>query len=134
MRQLWHRAAELFLPSQERVIDIDEACAYRDRALDAPRSIARIDIPASPVERLGSHTVDADAETYSIESAGACLVLRTAKKGGSNALASMFYADEHVLQFGRISEREVDMAERLVTAPCHKVEAIALVQSRQPEN
>ena len=96
-RQLWHQAAESFLPSQERVIDIDESCANLDRSLHASRSIARIDIPASAVERLSSYTSDADAETYSIEAAGACLVLCTANKGGSNALASMFHADEHVL-------------------------------------
>lgn len=46
----------------------------------------------------------------------------------------MFCSDVHVLQLGRIGEREVDVAERLVTCPSHEVEAVALVHPRQPEN
>jgi hypothetical protein len=51
-----------------------------------------------------------------------------------NAAAAVLGAHGHVMKLRRISQRQVDVAERLIAFPSDEVEAVALMESCEPKH
>ena len=124
---------EPLLPGQERVVDLDRPGADLDRALDALRRESGVDVAARAVQgcRL---ILDADCDPEPVAAVRTDLPLGGRDQRGRDAAAAVLAAHGDVMNFSRIRQRQVDVAERLVTVPGHEVEAIALVESREREH
>ena len=124
--------AKLFLPGQERVVDLDGPRADDHRSDDALWRDARIDVPQLAVEALRRSVGIAHGDSDPVEAACFGLCLGGLGQLGGDAEAAVGFTHGDVLKFGRIAERQVGVSERLLAVPSHQVEAIA-AEARKPQ-
>src|ERR1051326_2575692 len=124
---------EALLPGKQGVVNVDIAGTNGDGALHPPRRHACIRKAALAVERLRRDVVFADLEPEPIEPVPSGILFRYRRQRRRDTPAPVLRAHLHILQLRRIRERQVRMPERLLVLPRHQVEAVALVQPRQPK-
>src|SRR3954452_606982 len=90
-------SAQLLLPGQKRVVDLEQAAADLHSALDAPRRHAGVAVAELPVERLRACVVDADRHRQKCAPARQDLALGRARQRARDTAASVGRQHLHVL-------------------------------------
>src|SRR3954468_21806777 len=110
-RRLGIDSAEILLPREQRVVDLERSAANLDRALHAPGRQARVDVPEVAVERLRPVGGRAHGEAQTVVTALRCLLLGRAHEHRPEAAAALRRKDLDVADLGRVSCAEVRMAD-----------------------
>src|SRR4051794_33868952 len=127
-------SAEILLPRQQRVVDLERAAADLDRSLHAPRRQAGVDVAEAAVERLRPVRGCAHGEPETVLATLCGLPLRGAHQRSSEAAAALGREDLDVADLGWVSSAEVRMADRFGSVPGDEVEGAATNgEPREPE-
>ena len=85
------------------------------------------------IERLRSRVPFADIEPQPVEAKRKGVLFSYRRQGRGHTSASVLRAHLHILKLRWIRESKVCMPERLSVLPGDQVEAVPLVQPREPE-
>jgi hypothetical protein len=91
-------------------------------------------ISAKPQPRLGCSIAFTALEPEPMEATRQGILLGCRGHGGGNTPASLLGAHLHILKLAWIREGKVRMSERLFVLPRDQIEAVALLQTGQPED
>src|SRR5215203_5272864 len=133
-RRLGIDSAEILLPREQRVVDLERAAADLDRAFHAPRRQAGVDVAEAAVERLRPGGGCAHGEAEAVVTTLRSLLFGGVHERGPEAAAPPARQDFHVADLGRVPFAEVRMADRPGSIPGDEVEgATTKGEPREPE-